>query len=257
MTGKRISMNSKSIRGISIWLVTASLVFGCVLPFLGVSAPVRLPTVQSSQSSEILGTNIAQTAAAAQTLTATALPSLTPTLTSTSTFIPTPIFTSTPTFVFFLHTATPISSETSIATVSSIGSTSGSTSSGSSGGTSGGGGGNSVFTGKEWTCTVISKIPEKGAVIMMGQIFNVYWTVLNTGTKTWTNNGVDFLYSSGLRMDGRHIQDLRLSVKPGSKITLKIQLTAPKKVDTYSTIWALKVGKTSFCRMQITFNVTK
>jgi len=235
MSRNRISRISR----IKNWLITGLLILGCTLPSL--AAPVQAPPTQSS---EILGTSIVQTAGAAQTRTALALPS--PTFTSTVTRTPTITPTSTPTFVLsMLFTATPIPSQTSIVPVSS-------------GGTGGGNNGkdeNSVFTGREWTCRVTARYPGKGAIIKQDQTIIAYWTVLNTGTKTWTNNGVDFVYTGGYRMDGRKIQDLPLTISPGNTITLKIQLTTPKRSGTYSTIWTLRVGRRSFCGMKVTFDV--
>ena len=210
-------MNSKLIRRKSIWLVAALLMLGCALPSLVTPAPIQSPAVQSS---EILGTSIVQTSAAAQTQTITALPSSTSTFTPTLTLIPTTTLTPTPTFIFSLFTATPVPSETSIPSVSSpsVPSVSGTDNNAGLGVTTDG----YKFTGKEWTCTVTAKSPGKGAVIAKGKTFYAYWTVVNTGTKTWTNNGIDFRYIGGLRMDGRKIQDLPVTVAPGNKITLKI-----------------------------------
>lgn len=235
-------MNSHRISRISTWLIVGLLILACSLPSVAAPVPVSAPVTQSS---ELLGTSIVQTAAAAQTKTALVLPSptFTPTITRTPTITP----TSTPTFIFsMLFTATSIPTQTSIVSVSS-----GATGSGNNGKKDE----NSVFTGKEWTCTILAKYPGKGAVIKQGQTFIAYWTVLNTGTKTWTNNGVDFRYTGGLRMDGRKIQDLPLTTASGNKITLKAQLTAPDRVGTYSTIWTLKVGNRSFCAMKVTFDV--
>ena len=228
-------MTSKSVRRIIIWIVTALLILSCALPFLPTPAPAQVPVVQSS---EMLGTSIAQTAAAAQTQTALVLPS--PTFTPTITRTPTSTHTPTPTFIFSLFTATLVPSVTSVVPIGT-----GIT----------GGDGESKFTGKEWSCLVTSKYPGKGAVMAQGWTFQAYWTVLNTGTKTWTNNGVDFRYAAGLRMDGRKIQDLPVMVTPGNSITLRIQLTAPKRVDTFSTVWILQVGRKVFCGMRVTFDV--
>jgi len=230
-------MTSRSVRRKTIWLITALMILGCALPSLAAPAPAQPPIVQSSDT---LGTNIVQTAVAAQTQTALVLPS--PTVTPTITRTPTSTYTPTPTFIFSIFTATLIPSETSIVPVSiGIGTA--------------GGDGESKFTGKEWSCLVTSKYPGKGAVMAQGQTFRAYWTVLNTGTKTWTNNGVDFRYAAGLRMDGRKIQDLPVTTTPGNSITLSIQLTAPKRVDTFSTVWILKVGRRVFCGMRVTFDV--
>jgi hypothetical protein len=230
-------MNSKLSRRISIWLITAVLILGCALPSVATPVPVQ----SEFQSAEMLGTSIVQTSAAAQTHTALVLPSatLTPTITRT----PTQTFTPTPTFIYSLYTGTPIPSETLIPSIGTIAI-----------GTEGDGDAYK-FTGKDWTCTVTTKYPGKGAVIAKGLTFQAYWTVLNTGTRTWTNNSVDFLYAAGLRMNGRRIQDLPLNVAPGNTITLRMELTAPKRADTFSTVWTLKVGRRVFCGMRITFDV--
>jgi hypothetical protein len=232
-------MDRKLSRRRNLWLIAAMLMLGCALPSLVTPTPVQ----SIVQSSEILGTSIVQTSEAAQTQTAAVLPSITPTFTVTR--IPTETQTPTPTFIFSLFTATLLPSETAPVSVSAGG-----------GGTPDPGVSNEGYTltGKEWTCTVTSKYPGKGAVIQKGLTFNASWTILNTGTKTWTYNGVDFRYIAGLRMDGRKIQDLPVTVAPGNKITLKIQLTAPNRVDTYSTTWTLRVGRRIFCPMRITFD---
>jgi hypothetical protein len=95
-----------------------------------------------------------------------------------------------------------------------------------------------------------------GAVIERNRNFTVYWTVLNTGTKTWTNNTIDIVYHSGYRNEGRARQDLAaLSVPPGGKTTVGVLFKAPKSEGIYSAIWSLKVGRNEFCFMKITFEV--
>lgn len=236
-------MNDFSVRPrIYIWVVTALFLLACGLPLLAEPTPVQLPPTQSL---EILETSIAQTVSAAQTQTAISLP--THTLTPTRTRVPTITATATPTFFFFIHTSTSLPSEVpSQAAVTPNPSQIA-------------GDGDEEVTPvrpkKEWACIVTSTVPGKGTVIRRGQTFIVSWTVLNTGTKTWPNTGVDFQYLTGFRMDGRRIQDLSRTIAPGHEITLKIQLTAPKKVDTYNTIWTLRVGNRSFCQMKIIFDV--
>lgn len=236
-------MNSYSVRPrIYIWLVTALLLFGCALPFLVAPTPIQVP---ATQSSEMLGTRIAQTVAAAQTQTVTSLPILTPTLTPTLTRVPTSTASPTPTFLFFIYTKTPLPTEvpSQVAITPDASHVAGN------------GTATAIRPKKEWACLVTSTVPGKGTVIKRGQTFFVSWTVLNTGTKTWPNTGVDFQYLNGFRMDGRRIQDLSRTVAPGHEITLRIQLTAPKRVDTYSTIWTLRVGNRNFCSMKIIFDV--
>ena len=113
----------------------------------------------------------------------------------------------------------------------------------------------SVFTGKEWTCAIRGKSPPMGAVIGRGVSFYVSITLFNTGTKTWTNNGVDFVYKGGFRVQGRRIQDLPFSIATGQQITLQSLLVAPKTPDTYNTYWDMMVGRTTFCGVKYTFEV--
>ncbi|MBK9209354.1 MAG: hypothetical protein IPL71_14045 [Anaerolineales bacterium] len=73
-------MSGQRVRRISVWLITALFVLGCISPFLA-----SAPTQQAESPQDTLGTVIAQTANAAQTQTATNLP------TSTNTGLPTQI----------------------------------------------------------------------------------------------------------------------------------------------------------------------
>ncbi len=231
-------MNKNHYRKIGGWLGVGLFLLACV----SISAPVQ---VAEPMSLDALGTVIVQTAAAAQTQTFavqksptfTLTPSLTPTL-------PTP----TATFFFSLLTSTPvIDIETTdpaytVEEESSF---------------SGGGSTNDPvpYTGKPWTCIGIEKSHPNGAIVEAGKGFTAYWTVLNTGTKTWTSNTVDFVYKSGYRHEGRAIQDLSSAVAPGRRLTVKVLFTAPKNAGEYTAIWTLKVGNHPFCGMKIAFEV--
>jgi hypothetical protein len=189
---------------------------------------------------------IASTAAAAQQETLTHLPSAT--LTPTSTTTPTPFFPSaTPTATFpfgiFVEEAeisvveTPdasfvITDPTSDPLLGSV-----------------------KYTDESWACLVVSRSPSRDSTVKGGTNFYVSWTIVNTGTKAWTYNGVDFVYDSGYRHDGGPIQDLSRTVPRGGKITLKVLIVTPKKEDTYNVIWSLKVGNTMFCHMKVSFTV--
>ena len=234
-------MKGQRIRRVKIWLVTALFLLACVSPLI-----VASPATQTPLAPGMLGTLVAETAVAAQTRTATFLPpSLTPTLTRTPSLTPT-LTTPTPTFFFSLATFTVPATETDLP-VSIPGD--------GSGDGSADGGGDSIFTGREWTCRVTSKSPPNGAIINPGTSFYAFITFLNTGTKTWTNNGVDFVYVSGFRHDGKRIQDLPSTITPGNRISLKILFTAPKKPNLYKATWSLKVGNNPFCGVRISFEV--
>ncbi|MHB8778642.1 MAG: NBR1-Ig-like domain-containing protein [Anaerolineales bacterium] len=223
-------MNNKNFKKIAGCLVSVLFLPACAFT----PPPVQ---VSEPRSMEVLGM-IVQTAAAAQTQTATALrpptSTLTPSLTPT---LPTP----TATFFFSLFTSTPVNPSDSGNIVE--------------------GGDSSAFsipyTGKPWTCVVRAKSHPKGAVVAAGKSFVAYWTVINTGTKTWTGNTIDFVYKSGYRHDGKLIQDLSSTVAPGRQAAVGVSFTAPNTEGEYTAIWTLKVGNHPFCGMKITFEVKK
>jgi hypothetical protein len=239
-------MNGQRIRRISIWLVASLYLLACALPLM------TTPTVPTQMP---VGIVIAQTAAAAQTQTSIFLPTITLTPTPTPTFTPTRTPTSTPTLIPpivlpFLFTATP--------TVTFVITQAGTASSNSSNGGTGEDEENNDYDlvkDKEWACTVLQRSPADGAVIGSGVRFSAVWTLLNRGTKTWPNYGVDFLFKAGLRNDGRARYDLPSTVISGGTITLDVTIIAPKDPGAYRSIWTLKVGHRSFCKMGINFVV--
>jgi hypothetical protein len=108
---------------------------------------------------------------------------------------------------------------------------------------------------KEWDCRITEKGPPIGTLIRHKSKFYVSWLIVNSGTKTWTPNTIDFVYTGGYRNDEMHIQDLSLTIPPGKSIKMKVLLTGPKTPGTYNVFWSLKVGNTLFCHMKNTFEV--
>lgn len=229
-------MNGQRIGQINLWLTAALFLLACALPFYTAPAP-------APQAPPNLGTIIAQTAAAAQTQTAVLMPSPTntPPQTRTPTFTSIPP-TATQTFFFALPTWTLMPTFTLFPT---------STNSGGGGG--GGNGGRNTPDPNEWVCVIKRKSPADGVTVKPGA-FVALWTIKNIGAKTWSRDGVDFMYKSGYRNAGPQ-QDLSKTVAPGEKVTIKITVTAPKKTGTYQTVWMLRSGKIEFCRMDINFKV--
>lgn len=230
-------------------------VFGSFIMILFLIACVLPSAVSPLQeldplSPQILGTAIVETAAFAQTRTAAALPpTLTPTLTRepTSTLIAAPftqtpfsLFTPTPELGIPLETIDPLYAVTE--------------------GVSGLGNVNDpehvVYTGKPWSCGIRSISPN-GGVIQPGTGFYAYWTVVNTGTKVWTSNTIDFVYKSGLRQEEGRLQDIPSTVGPGSLLTLKVLFKAPKSPGFHASVWTLRVGSKNFCGLKMFFEVPK
>jgi Ig-like domain from next to BRCA1 gene len=236
-------MMKKPYSRIVIWSISILIILGCAIPSLAVPTPVPLP---ASQSFDVLGTSVVETAAVAQAKTASALPSAT--LTPTITFTPTITHTPTPTYVFpFLFTSTTIASLTAIVPVSVGGSGSAAPPEDAS----------KFKTPQPWSCVVISKQPPKGAVIEKESQFYAFWRIRNTGTKTWTRTTIDLVYRGGYRHENTKIQDTTETVAPGDTLTVSAFFIAPKKAGDYNSYFALKVGRDEFCGMSISFTVKK
>lgn len=216
----------------------------CALP-LSPAPSQAFPTMPAGA----LETIIVQTAGAAQTMTSAALPTFTPTATITVTPSITP--TPTVTFIYKIYTDTPIPSETPTISFTV-----------ESGGQSGAGGEDappekSAFTGKEWTCGQVGVFPPKNTEFKVKSRFTVYWTLMNTGTKTWPLTGVDFVYSGGYRHEGTKIQDFTSTIPTGGKITVSATFVAPKRPGEFQTIFHLMVGKRDFCGVNYPFSVVE
>lgn len=214
--------------------------FACAFP--SASPQVEIP--QQPIEMNVLETAIFQTAKAAQTQTAFANPSWTPTDTPTPTRVPSITPTPTVTFIYLLPTLTPIPTDTLIGFIPS-----------------GGGVGTQTVskfkTPQPWSCTVIvsQTQPPKGEVIEKEAKFYAFWTVQNTGSKTWTRTTIDFVYTGGYRHEGTKIQDTKETVVPGDTLRLSAFFIAPKNPGEYRSFFTLMVGQRQFCSMKIEFVV--
>ncbi len=210
-------------------LIMASLIISCDISTF-VPAQIPLPTAVPG-AIEII---VAQTAAAAATQTAAHMPpTLTPSITPLPSQTPSETPTPTVTFVFRLPTFTKVKTATPVP---------------SSGG--GGGGGSSSYS-----CSLVSRSPDNGAVFSGGASFTENWKVKNNGSSKWTTTGVDFIYVSGENMSGINGFDLPSGVNPGGTITLSVSMTAPNTAGSHKTTWALRAGKNQFCTVSVTITV--
>ncbi|GAB4504777.1 MAG: hypothetical protein Fur0043_17710 [Anaerolineales bacterium] len=212
------------------------LVLGCASPLL-ISAPLPTPSPDAAALQII----IAQTAAAAQSGTILAIPpTSTFTLTPSPTRIPTQTFTASPTFIFTFKTSTSFADATASAQYAEEDAQLSMATS-------------DVPTPHPWACKVISRLPDIGGSVKHGQRFYAQWLVENTGTKVWPVQGVDVVFYTGGRFHDRPYYDIPATVPPGGRVTIIVPLTAPGRLDTFSTTWALKVGKRAFCALKLTF----
>jgi hypothetical protein len=187
---------------------------------VSVSTPVAPPTFDPLS----LNTIIAQTAGAAATQTYVLQPTLTsvPTLTKTPTDIP----TSTPTFLFVLSTPT-VPSLTPTLEISS----------------------------DPYACRLASQDPKDNSVVAKGADFTTLWKVINVGANFWDSNSLDYHYFNGEKLHKASVYDLQNSVPTGGQIDLIVKMKAPKEAGTYTTTWALRVGKQDFCKLHLTIKI--
>lgn len=230
-------MKKRKLDKVFIWAMTLLFLLACLVP----GAPLIPTQTVEVISQDALGTIVAGTSNAAQAQTSSALPTATQTFTLTWT--PSVTSTFTPTFLYLLPTATLVPSETPIPAVGNLLVAGSGTAV------------KSIFTGRPWTCLVTGVSPAQNTVQKPNKEFNISWTLMNTGTKAWTNNGVDFVDNGGYGTIQRPIQDLPRIVASGSSISLTIRTLSPKRAGSFTIFWALQVGNNKFCTMKHTFVV--
>lgn len=207
-----------------LWFSTLTLVLACV-PTIG----TPFPTADPNQINQF----IAQTANAAATRTAAAVPSSTPTVltpTPQNTFTPSPTFT--PTVIFVLASPTGSATATVVYVL--------------------GGGGTSS---DDFACQVVNVSPSNGTSFNGREDFDVTWRVRNIGQKNWSRNNIDFVFDSGTNMSETAGYDLPADVGRDQAVSLVADLEAPRRAGTYTTTWALQRGTNAFCKMSLTINV--
>lgn len=204
-----------------IWFTALAVVMACVPTFTMPATPAVDPGV--------INTLIAQTANAAATQTAAALPSATPSPVFTptrNTETPTPTATATVIFVFYSPTAL----------VSPTFTPSGSSS-------------------DNYACQVMRVSPPNGTTFSSRQDFDVSWTVKNIGKRKWDRGSVDYFYSSGEKLHKISSYDLDENVASGGTVDLGVDMQAPKNPGTYTTTWMMRNGNKLFCPLTITIVV--
>jgi hypothetical protein len=105
---------------------------------------------------------------------------------------------------------------------------------------------------QEYACAVFSQKPKDYVVMSPRQEFDMKWTLLNTGTKTWTDHSTDYKYVRGERMHQyADVYDINKHVGPGGKLEITLDMVAPKEKGTHVTYWGLANGSQHFCQFYI------
>lgn len=206
------------------WLIALAVVLACV-PTVATPFPTTDP--------DAIKTFIVQTANAASTRTALAIPSASPTRTGTptprNTASPSP--TSTVTFVFILPGSTSSLSAPTLAGITS--------------GTS----------NSNYGCKVFSTEPVNGTELAPRTDFVTTWGVKNIGKKDWFRATMDYVYVSGDKLHKVSSYDIPKGVELGKNVFLTVDMEAFKNRGTYTTTWALVADNIYFCPMTLTIVV--
>jgi hypothetical protein len=109
---------------------------------------------------------------------------------------------------------------------------------------------------KDYACSLVSQSPKDWTKMKARQDFDARWTVLNTGSKTWTTNGTDYKYIRGAKLHTRgDVFDMPKNVAADGKIALYVDMMAPKDKGTYVTYWGLANGSSHFCQFYMIITV--
>lgn len=103
---------------------------------------------------------------------------------------------------------------------------------------SGGGGGGGSYVA-DYSCDIIRARPFDNSEIGHGQEFDIKWTILNTGSKTWPA-GYDVKYLSGPLMTSVTAVEIPVQMKPKDQYQIVLDATAPEKKGFQVMTWVVQ-----------------
>ena len=184
------------------------------LLLLSACAPAAAaPTQDPALVQQVIEQSVQLTVAAQNLETAQAQAAFTPTMVPTETALP-------PTAEPALPTATPFVVVPPTAVVSS----------------GGGGGGSTVKP--EYACDVIHQRPFDDTTYRPGEDFDVHWTIVNKGTKTWRAKS-DLKYLSGPQIISTTTIELP-EMKPDDQFDITFDAKAPNEIGQQIMVWSVE-----------------
>lgn len=102
------------------------------------------------------------------------------------------------------------------------------------------GGGGGVPVVREYACGVVNQSPRDNSYWKQNKDFDVNWTIVNTGTKTW-RDGLDLVFYSGTNMATTDVVELP-ALKPGEQFKVVLDAVTPSKDGNYTMVWKLEGG---------------
>ena len=102
----------------------------------------------------------------------------------------------------------------------------------------GGGGGGSAPVALDYDCTSRDRRPYDNTYFKSNKQFDIYWTIVNTGTKSWPA-GKDVKYFSGEKMTTTTRVELP-AMDPGDTYEINLDAVAPQKQGFYVMTWTVE-----------------
>ena len=115
-----------------------------------------------------------------------------------------------------------------------------------------GGGGGGTTTKPEYACDIIHQRPFDNTVFKPKDDFDIKWTIVNTGTRTW-RAGLDLKYFSGPKMTPSDRFELP-AMKPGDQYSVVMDAKAPETLGFHVMTWVIE-GQ--ICYPYVAINVEK
>lgn len=100
-------------------------------------------------------------------------------------------------------------------------------------------------------CQFGSQSPADGFSILGGEQKQVFWSLVNTGTTTWTT-GYKLTWVGGRQMSGTTSVPVEKDVKPGEKYDFYTIIVGPTTKGTFTSYWKLvNSGGAAFCEVYL------
>ncbi len=105
-------------------------------------------------------------------------------------------------------------------------------------------GGGSVIRKLDYSCDIAGRRPFDNTEFNPGDDFDIKWTIINTGTKTW-EPGYDVKYFSGPNMAGYTLVEIPVEMKPGAQYQIVLDGTAPADKGFQVMTWTVSGSGTA------------
>lgn len=102
-----------------------------------------------------------------------------------------------------------------------------------------GGSGSGTVSKPEYACDAINRRPFDMTEIHKGDSFDIKWTIVNTGTRTW-EAGFDVKYFSGPKMTTVTVIEIPKQMKPNDTYQIVMDATAPQEKGRQVMTWTVQ-----------------